>query len=1191
MKDKINQFAKGIFEYETPDLVVSANPVMLSVSAGETATGFFVVKNSAGRVMKGLLSCDCHFISMENDVFQGEENKISFEFDGKNVQPGEVIRGNIWVITDCGSISVSVLVNVKVPSLKTSKGKLRALSQFAELAKEEVSEASELFRDSHFEEVFLSGDSSKKSLYRGLNKGPGRGQAMEEFLIAIHKKLPIKLKLDKTAFYYENCQGEFLDTINIYKDNWGYAEIHISSDSDFLVPEHKIIWTDRFIGNKYPLSFTVNTEYMQTGKNYGRITISSARQNIVAEITAVKQGVVHETVIRKTDMMGRVTDMTECYLDFCMDRSSKDEYLEGINKLANRVEAGGKTFISKLFKIHIGILEVNDEVEAELNNLEQSAASLRQTEPVLFCAYQYLKGLWNGDKAVRQECLREVRRCYEMDNENWKIFWFLLYLDPAFENDYRKYEIICEQLRGDCHSPVMYFEVCNILNESPELLKGLEPGVMLSLHWGCKKRYLEKETALRYVYLAGRQKLYSKIIIRDMELLYEQYQDDEILTVICKLLMYGQLTSKKAFKWYSLGLERNLKITDLYEYYMYSLDETQEIHLTKAVLLYFLYDNHLTMVKKAMLYRYVIQNKEQDEETYSAYREVMKEFAEKQLKEGRISHNLAVIYEEFINEESINNNLAKWLPEVMFTHEITCYHPDIVGVYVRHRELEGEEFVPLVQGKAVVSLFTEQAKVFLADGLDNRYYEAIDYIDRKLLHLDHLADKCFSKNSDNVKLLLHLYDRYVHMNSQGENMRKLRGGVLAIPNLDGHTRRKVFAAQIRDYYDSFEGELLDHELVSLDWGQVSVSERASFIEYLSVRHCNEKAMEGILQFGYDKFPANRVMKVATETLQRELSVENPIYVKLAWNIFKGGSFDENILNYLCSYYNGGLSQMIRIWEAAHTFSLSVDYLSERILAQSLFTGEMLPEVFSIFYDYYDKGTNKRLCHGFLNYLAYRHLVHNWVLPNKLFEYYVKEAKIQENIPCLLAVLRHYSMEEELSGDEVAFCDYNVNMLYKRGIVMPFFKDFYGKFSLPRHLLYEYYVTVTANPRYELKIHYRIFDGDESKEFVVETMHDVFQGIRVQGFVLFRDENLQYYITECRPEGDIEIKRDIIKFDGMQEEVREESHYFLLNMMMIAHDLKDEAALQEMMISYASRHESIKKMFVPVGQKETGGHDE
>lgn len=65
------------------------------------------------------------------------------------------------------------------------------------------------------------------------------------------------------------------------------------------------------------------------------------------------------------------------------------------------------------------------------------------------------------------------------------------------------------------------------------------------------------------------------------------------------MYMRGQKINQEANKWYGLAIEHNLKITELFEYYMDSLKQDSSIKLTKSVLLYFMYDNHLSVSKKA----------------------------------------------------------------------------------------------------------------------------------------------------------------------------------------------------------------------------------------------------------------------------------------------------------------------------------------------------------------------------------------------------------------------------------------------------------------------------------------------------------------------------------------------------------------------------------------------------------------
>lgn len=1186
MREKINQAARGVFEYSMSPLQLSVKELHIDVNAGETVEGTFEVSNELGRFMRGAVTSDCHFMEFTEELFQGVTSEVQYVFRADSLIPGDVVKGTIEVLSECGTRRLPFSVTVGVPACEVSGGKIRDLFHFTNLAKEQSDEAATLFRNKHFEEVFLYRDNVNIALYRGLSKGSSKGMAMEEFLIAIHKKLPIQLSVNKTGFYYENCEKSFTDNFIITKNNWGFGEYHIQSDNDFVVPEHKIIWTDDFVGNTYSMQFLVDTEKMLPGRNYARITISTVRQTLEVTVVADKSSKEHTLVLARKREQRNLYQLISMHMEFCMGRMEQEEYVRSVGDIVYTMEKSGMSLVTQLFRIHLGIIEYREQlVRSGLEFLGTQEEQLKQGDGEMYCAYQYLRGLWADEDEVINECVREIEEYRKRNPENWKMLWFLLYLSPVYQSDRKKYEDIVAQLRYPCHSPVLFLELCSILNDTPDLLVELTPGICEAIHWGCKQGYMTKEIALRYSYLAGKLREYSSVVRKDLCRFYEQFEEEEILAAICKVQMKGQLTSYDAFAWYKLGVEHNLKLTDLYEYYMYSIDESQEIKLEDSTLLYFLYDNHLTVTKKAMLYAYVVKNKALKSETYEAYRPVMEEFTLRQLAAGRISSNLAVLYEEFIQEECVNEQIASTLPSVMFCHEVLCENPDIVGVYVTHRELKGEEFVPFKDGKAVIRIFTENYQIFLADKLDNRYALSIDYTVNKLLHLEHLAGRCLELNGEDYRLLLYLYDKADRLNQSGKDIMEIRRRVLEIPNLSEYHFKKGFGALVRYYYDNFEGELLDATLAKLDWSLVNPDDRIQFIEYCAVRRFFDKAMEGIEEFGYEKIDGKRLLMVSSETFARCMDTENVSLVKLAWHIFETGNFDENMMRYLCRYYSGSIHEMVHIWKYANGFDIEMADFAERILGQVVFTEEMAPDAYEVFYDYYENGKDKRLLLAFMKFITYKYLVHGWILPNKIFPYFYKEVQVQDNLFCLAATLKYLSQKKELTEDEVKFADYNINKLYDKKIIFPFYRDFYGKLSLPVHILDEYYVEYTANPEYEVRIHYLISSGYEKGEYVTETMRDIFCGIRVKEFVLFQDEILQYYISEMRPEGEVITKSASVSFDETMDNERTSSRYHMLNLMMIAQEMNEEGTLIDLMKEYVETNESVKMLFTPIEDSE------
>ncbi len=1183
MKEKIDELAKGIFKSDSAVLKIEPSYVELAPEAGTSCSGSFVISNDKGRSMRGKVCADCHYVELEQDSFQGEEVEIKFHFDARHSVPGEVIKGSFVAITDCGSATVRFSAAVAAPTFVTSAGKIKDLFQFANFAKEHEREAVSIFKSGRFEDVFLYRDARNINLYRGLCAGSGKSLAMEEFLIAARKKLPVQFTVNATSFSYGECAERFMDEVVITKDNWGFAALRIKSDAAFVQPEHKIIWTDGFTGNSFRLSFLVDPEKMANGKNYAKIEISTARQNIEIGLTAVKACGRHDEVSDRIAVQEKIHDLIKAHLDFSMGRIEKSEYASRADDIARGLAGADARYMAELLRVHAAMLDNRDRAVSEgLARLDAASAQIYKTDKKQYCAYLYLKGLWAGSEKEKKECIRKINECYTDKEHSWQLLWLLLYLDDGYGSDRKKFEDISAHLREGCRSPLMYFEICSILNDSPERLTDLNPQLIQCLHWGCSNNYLEKETALRYAYHAGRLKYFSELILGDLTKLYERYPEDEILSVICGMYMKGQMTSEEAFGWYSLGIEKNLKITDLYEYYMYSVREGDDVRFSQSILLYFLYDNHLLSEKKAMLYAYVIKNKGDLPDTYESYKESIREFCFSQLRQGHVGRNLAVIYEEFINEEAIDDEVAGELPAVMFAHEVICTNPEIVGAYVRHMELEREEYVPLVNGRAIVRLFTENAAIFLADGSDGRYAVSIDYTVNKLVNLDHLAKKCFEKNKTDVGLLLHLCDKSSKAPKYGGMVPELASEAVKMDGISRYLRRKALSSLIKYYYDNFEGELLDEALDGVSWEDVAGSDRPLFIECCAVRRRLDKAMEGLLLFGYGKVPAKRLLQISSPFFEKSLDDKNLELLRLAAHIFKEGDFDENSLLYLCRHFWGGMDDEIRIWRAAKGFGIDCLQFEERVVSQAIFTEEIFPETYDVFYSYCEKGSNRRIIAAFLGLLAYKHLARGWILPNEIYKYFYEEARQQENMPCAIASLKFLSEKEELSDEEAEFADYNVNALCEKNIIFSFYKKFYGKIALPARVADGCYVEYAADPDCEVKIHYLISssrdNADSDKKFAAEIMQNVFGGIRTRGFVLFKDELLQCYISETDSEGEKITKSFSKRYEKAWEGEKENKRRRSLNEIMAARESNDDEALIGLMKDYAAKREGAKRLF-------------
>ena len=230
------------------------------------------------------------------------------------------------------------------------------------------------------------------------------------------------------------------------------------------------------------------------------------------------------------------------------------------------------------------------------------------------------------------------------------------------------------------------------------------------LHYAASRGKLTSELALRIGHLAEYVKNFSPMIYRLLVSCYEVFPDKNMVDSICKYIMKGQPGKKENFRWFSIAVEENIRITRLYEYYIETMPSGYQEILPQVIRMYFVYNNNLSSRKKAMVYANVIRNKENDKTTYQNYRKAMEQFAHEALQEGRINADYAVVYQECIDTLT-STVVGEKLADIMFTYRIFCDNPRIRNVIVCHDELQQEAVYPCNDGEAYIQLYHKNARM------------------------------------------------------------------------------------------------------------------------------------------------------------------------------------------------------------------------------------------------------------------------------------------------------------------------------------------------------------------------------------------------------------------------------------------------------------------------------------------------
>ena len=70
---------------------------------------------------------------------------------------------------------------------------------------------------------------------------------------------------------------------------------------------------------------------------------------------------------------------------------------------------------------------------------------------------------------------------------------------------------------------------------------------------------------------------------------------------------------------------------------------------------------------------------------------------------------------------------------------------------------------------------------------------------------------------------------------------------------------------------------------------------------------------------------------------------------------------------MSDYFNGTNDEMYNVWKAAINYGVNVSHMSERLLAQMMYTGVHTGRLTEVFTDYYSKMPDKLIVKAYLSY--------------------------------------------------------------------------------------------------------------------------------------------------------------------------------------------------------------------------------
>ena len=792
MKEKIERLSKGIFEYEMPELIVSETELMVVVEEGIRKEGSIRIANSAGQRMKGVLYVTGKILCLSRTDFIGAECEVEYDVDATALQAGEEHVGAINIISDCGECQIPFQIKVIEPSFQSSAGAIRDLFQFANLARFNWKEALELFSSRDFSKIVLQKEPKYRLAYERLVSSADLSNAMEEFLVLVHKKKHCKFFVTESTLDYEASDKNFLENIIIKKEQWGYLNIKITADTPFLSLTKNEITMDDFVNGQAEVGFIIEAEKMKRGVYYTEVVLSGGRTRISIPVTIRKQ-VPEGTSLFGCSMHRLEYRLTELYLKFRNNEVSSGNYmsesgrlLEAILALLDKVELENtdpvvkarieeKKYMYEIYRAYLSIVDgKNRGMDDSYDIILSRKSFFERNYRVFYCAVLYLEAMKSRDKKMVEEFAEIIRRNYEQDKKEDILLWFLLYMDKRLESSkLLRYETIKNHCADKRVGQILAFEAAIVWNTEPTVVSSVGNFECRIMQYLIKYKLVSKETALQFAYLSEKSSEQELLQIRLLKQLYSQFAHKDILFTLCKKLIRNNCTGQQENAYYKQGVKEQLRLDRLHEFYIITLDKTANQLIDQQALLYFSMTNFPTEEDAAFIYSYVVRNKDSIPAIYRAYLKKMEQFAVNQMKAGAISGAHAVLYADVLRTSIIDREMAAVLPELIFTYQVECKDTHIQQVCVAHKEEKEVQLVPLELKngvrQALVQIYTENAEIFLVDKQGCYYQMGQEDKLYRLMHVDNFLKNCYEIGSDNRKLLLHTWEKNKNYNRQ-DNM-------------------------------------------------------------------------------------------------------------------------------------------------------------------------------------------------------------------------------------------------------------------------------------------------------------------------------------------------------------------------------------------------------------------------------------
>ncbi len=866
----------------------------------------------------------------------------------------------------------------------------------------------------------------------------------------------------------------------------------------------------------------------------------------------------------------RMICLYQLFLDFrCMKTSPKAWIVKTRAMLSEQLGTKNDAGFYSLYYVHTLLMEQNkSEAERRLAELAEQMPQILQNQRY-YAYYLYLSALINGSETFIQISCEKIWKIYKRNSADPFILWILFMMEKDFLDDsLLKCDMAKTLYEKSVVSPVILMEIALLFRRQPALITELSDFNVQVLIFAARMQILSSELCTVIYRMAAHSNVFSVKVYILLTKCYEMNKDRESLQTICHYLIRNDKSDNAYFKWFALGVQEDLRIARLYDYYLYSVRENMDYPLPEKVLQYFKFNMELEYNKKSFLFANIYRFREETH-IFEEYQEDMMAFVRQQLGAGRINRHLAYLYSELIDENDITAENAGVVIDLLFSYHVSELPPWAGAVIVTDPIYVSEQVFPVFDREAVVFLYSEHSCILLRDGMRKRFIKNAGKWE-KWFYNEKLLAACERFCPDHPGLILKNCERLIQGNDPewAENVWK----IISDAELTKSGKDTILCHLLRHFYE-------EEDILSLE---ILLSLRRHYPEYLQTEPLllnvflltghYEDAFFFACEYGCTQIKPEKLVPMCEYMLKKkEQAYDEPLYA-LTKEIFLRGKYSENMLEYLIRYADGETAYLLRLREAGLSFSLEVRILEEQILRQALFVRQVPEKICQVFWAYdQDGGYDEEIKTAFLSFLAHETISCGRVTPPALAEHIDALKRTGSLLPDVCKILWLQAFAAGLVDDKEAAAQI-LDEFEESGRFFGFCK------MLPERLKQKYFYTNKAI--IELRAAagadvycYYTFSGPS--RFIRKRMTEVYEGVYAVMIPLFADESLLYYVSlETDRRKEILMSGDL-PADGMDKTAA--SRYGKVDQMIGADSCE---AKNGALIDYLREERMNSKLFGP-----------